>query len=95
MYALMATDDKWYTKEQSETYKRITELGQKLIQHSKDNSKRVFEKERFLALQRQGLTMQEIEIELDVGRSKLYDWRKEHGLLSEAEKKNQEELSYE
>lgn len=83
---LLSRDDNWHSKPDSELYRQITELGQKLsgetAVRSKEQLRRnaIIDKEQFLKLREEGIPYTKIAELLNVTDKRLLKWRRENGL---------------
>lgn len=78
--ALLDQDPDWHKKPETNLYKKITDLGQKLSDSVPTRIKKEINKEQFLALREKGTSYSEIAWILGVPDKELKKWRVENQL---------------
>lgn len=81
LYQLLALDDKWYLKPDTELYNQICEIGEQLNDEKYIWRKENIEKETYLSLIEQGLSYVEISKRFKISVRTLFLWRKENNFL--------------
>ncbi|MHC5229457.1 hypothetical protein ACYSNW_14355 [Enterococcus sp. LJL99] len=81
LYQLLALDDKWFLKPDTELYNEICEIGEQLNDERYIWRKEKIEKETYLSFVEQGLSYVEIAKRFKISVRTLFLWRKENELI--------------